>query len=118
MSVEGFWIVRVDDSDIGEATGATMTLCKGHVTGGDDTYYYLGTYREAPDGTSLTLTIDAIRFTGDPLPDLDDLSEMVFLEMTLAPSNREDVWQGEVVDRITEDAHPIRAEARRVALMP
>lgn len=118
MSVEGFWIVRVENSDMGESTGATMTLRKGHVTGGDDTYYYLGTYSEDPDDGGLTLTIDAIRYTGDPLPDLEDLSEMVFLEMTLTPSSREDHWHGAVVDRVGEDAAPLRAEARRVAVLP
>ncbi|MCA1974805.1 MAG: hypothetical protein LDL44_18385 [Caenispirillum sp.] len=115
MPVEGFWIVRVEQDAAGDATGATLTLDRGHLTGGDDTYYYLGTYRQGRDGT-LTLDIDATRYAGDPPPALDDLQDMVFLRLTLRPQGGSvDLWEGEVVDRVSEDAEPVRAVARRVA---
>lgn len=116
MGVEGFWIVRVENPDFGEATGATLTLSKGHVVGGDDTYYYLGTYREAEDG-ALDVSLDATRFAGDPPPPLDDLSDMLFLRLTLRRSNGEELWHGEITDRTVEAPAPIRAEARRVAVL-
>lgn len=115
MPVEGFWIVRVEQDAAGDATGATLTLDRGHLTGGDDTYYYLGTYRQGRDGT-LTLDIDATRYAGDPPPALDDLHDMVFLRLTLRPQGGSvDLWEGEVVDRVSEEAEPVRAIARRVA---
>lgn len=115
--VEGFWIVRVENPDLGEATGATLTLKAGYVTGGDDTYYYLGTYAEAEDRT-LTLSIDAIRFAGDPLPELDDFSDMLFLQLTLKPANGNETWYGHLVDRVEEDATPLPVIGRRVAVNP
>lgn len=115
MPVEGFWIVRVEQDAAGDATGATLTLGRGHLTGGDDSYYYLGTYRSLKDG-SLVLDIDATRYAGDPPPPLDDLQDMVFLRLTLRhQAGTQDLWEGEVVDRVTEDAVPVRAVARRVA---
>lgn len=115
MPVEGFWIVRVEQDAAGDATGATLTLDRGHLTGGDDSYYYLGTYRTAPDG-ALVLDIDATRYAGDPPPALDDLHDMVFLRLTLRPQpGSADLWDGEVIDRVSEDAEPVRAVARRVA---
>lgn len=115
--VEGFWIVRVENPELGEPTGATLTLKAGHVTGGDDTYYYLGTYAEAEDRT-LTLSIDAIRFAGDPLPELDDYSDMLFLQLTLKPANGDETWCGKLIDRVEEDAVPVSVIGRRMAVIP
>lgn len=116
-SVEGFWIVRVENPELGEATGATLTLNAGHVTGGDDTYYYLGTYTQDANRT-LTLSIDAIRFAGDPLPDLDDFSDMQFFKLTLTPANGDESWYGELVDRVEENAIPLSVIGRRMAVNP
>ncbi|GAA0576344.1 GrlR family regulatory protein [Caenispirillum bisanense] len=115
-AVEGFWIVRVEKDGAAQATGATLTLDRGHLTGGDDSYYYLGTYRTAADG-ALVLDIDATRYAGDPAPALDDLHDMVFLRLTLWPQagGGAPTWAGEVVDRVDEDATPVPAVARRVA---
>lgn len=116
-SVEGFWIVRVENPELGEATGATLTLKDGYVTGGDDAYYYLGTYTHAEDG-ALSVSIDAIRFAGDPLPELDDFSDMLFLKLTLRRSNGDEAWFGEIVDRIDENPTPLSVIGRRVAATP
>ncbi len=115
-AIEGFWIVRVEKDSAAQATGATLTLERGHLTGGDDSYYYLGTYRSTADG-ALVLDIDATRYAGDPAPALDDLHDMVFLRLTLWPetTGSDPLWAGEVIDRVSEDATPVPAVARRVA---
>ncbi|EKV31795.1 hypothetical protein C882_3546 [Caenispirillum salinarum AK4] len=115
--VEGFGVVRVENPALGEATGATLTLTAGYVTGGDDTYYYLGTYTEAEDRT-LSISIDAVRFAGDPLPELDDFSDMLFLKHTLKPANGDETWYGQLVDRVEEDATPLSVIGRRMAVNP